>query len=96
MFSGFPLFAVAKLSPFFYIVTLTKNDIQTNGTSMARMCEICGKKPVYGNNISHAHNLTRRRWEPNLQVVRARVNGRTKRMTVCTTCIKSNKVTKVA
>ncbi|MBP1646829.1 MAG: ribosomal protein [Bacteroidetes bacterium] len=63
---------------------------------MARVCEICGKKPVYGNNISHAHNLTRRRWNPNLQEVRARVNGRTKRMTVCTTCIKSNRVTKVA
>jgi large subunit ribosomal protein L28 len=63
---------------------------------MARVCEICGKKPVYGNNISHAHNLTRRRWSPNLQEVRARVDGQTKRMTVCTNCIKSNKVTKVA
>jgi large subunit ribosomal protein L28 len=63
---------------------------------MARICDICGKKPVSGNNISHAHNLTRRRWMPNLQEVRAVVNGRTKRMTVCTTCLKSNRVVKAA
>lgn len=63
---------------------------------MAKICDICGKKPVSGNNISHAHNATRRRWLPNLQEVRANVNGRTKRMTVCTTCIKSNKVLKAA
>ena len=61
---------------------------------MAKVCDICGKKPVSGNNISHAHNLTRRRWLPNLQHVRARVNGRTVRMTVCTNCLKSNKVLK--
>ncbi len=63
---------------------------------MAKVCDICGKTPVSGNNISHAHNLTRRRWLPNLQVVRAKVNGHTKRMTVCTNCIKSNKVLKMA
>ena len=66
------------------------------GDKMARMCDICGKKPISGNNISHAHNLTRRRWMPNLQEVRANVNGRTRRMTVCTNCLKSNKVTKAA
>jgi large subunit ribosomal protein L28 len=63
---------------------------------MARVCDICGKKPVSGNNISHAHNLTRRRWMPNLQEVRASVNGRNKRLTVCTNCLKSNKVVKAA
>jgi large subunit ribosomal protein L28 len=63
---------------------------------MAKVCDICGKGPVSGNNISHAHNRTRRRWLPNLQHVRAKVNGRTKRMTVCTQCIKSNRVVKVA
>jgi large subunit ribosomal protein L28 len=63
---------------------------------MAKVCDICGKKPVTGNNISHAHNLTRRRWEPNLQNVRAKVGGRTKRLRVCTTCIKSNRVMKAA
>ena len=63
---------------------------------MAKVCDICGKKPVTGNNISHAHNLTRRRGEPNLQNVRAKVGGRTKRLRVCTTCIKSNRVMKAA
>jgi len=66
------------------------------GDVMARMCDVCGKKPVSGNNISHAHNLTRRRWMPNLQNVRVLVNGRTKRMTVCTQCLKSNRVLKAA
>lgn len=63
---------------------------------MAKICEICGKKPISGNNISHAHNKTRRRWLPNLQPVRAIVDGKTRRMKVCTTCLKSNKVLKAA
>ena len=42
---------------------------------MARICEICGKGPTAGNNVSHAHNKTRRRWLPNLQRVRALVDG---------------------
>jgi large subunit ribosomal protein L28 len=63
---------------------------------MSKVCDICGKRPVSGNNISHAHNLTRRRWLPNLQNVRAKVGGRTVRMTVCTSCLKSNKVVKAA
>ena len=63
---------------------------------MAKICDICGKRPLSGNNISHAHNRTRRRWVPNLQQVRAQVGGRTKRLTVCTSCLKSNRVQKVA
>lgn len=42
---------------------------------MAKRCDICGKGPIYGNNVSHANNRTRRRWEPNLQKVRAVVSG---------------------
>jgi len=61
---------------------------------MARICEVCGKGPRSGNNISHAHNVTKRRWEVNLRPVRARVNGATKRMRVCTSCLRSGKVTK--
>ncbi len=63
---------------------------------MAKVCNICGKKPVSGNNISHAHNKTRRRWLPNLRSVRAQVEGRVKRMRVCATCIKQGKVLKAA
>jgi large subunit ribosomal protein L28 len=63
---------------------------------MAKVCDICGKKPVSGNNISHAHNKTRRRWLPNLQAVRASVHGKVERLTVCAQCLKSNKVMKAA
>jgi len=61
---------------------------------MAQVCQYCGKGPQFGNNISHAHNVTKRRWNPNLQAVKAVVNGANKRVRVCTSCIKSGKVTK--
>jgi len=61
---------------------------------MSKVCEICGKGPRFGNNVSHAHNLTKRRWNPNLQRVRAVVDGTIRRIRVCTTCLKSGKVQK--
>ncbi len=35
---------------------------------MARVCTVTGKKPLFGNKVSHANNKSRRRWQPNLQV----------------------------
>ena len=61
---------------------------------MARTCEICGKGPQFGNNISHAHNVTKRRWNVNLRPVHARVKGATRKIRVCTNCIRSGKVVK--
>jgi large subunit ribosomal protein L28 len=61
---------------------------------MARRCDVCGKGPVVGNQISHAHNVSKRRWLPNLQSVRALVSGRTRRLRVCTRCLRSDKVAK--
>ena len=61
---------------------------------MARVCEVCSKGPRFGNNVSHAHNVTRKIWYPNLQRVRARVKGTVKRIRVCTRCIRSGKVEK--
>jgi len=61
---------------------------------MAQVCEICGKKPQSGNKISHAHNLTRRRWNVNLRAVHAKVKSGNKRMRVCTSCLRGGKVTK--
>jgi large subunit ribosomal protein L28 len=63
---------------------------------MAQVCELCGKHPTSGNRVSHANNKTKRRWLPNLQRVRARVGQGVRRIHVCTRCIRSGKVTKVA
>jgi large subunit ribosomal protein L28 len=61
---------------------------------MAKRCELCGKGPLYGHRVSHAHNLTNRRWEPNLQRLRVQTAGGAKRMRVCTSCIRSGRVQK--
>ncbi|MEK7773292.1 MAG: 50S ribosomal protein L28 [Deltaproteobacteria bacterium] len=63
---------------------------------MAATCEVCGKGPVYGNNVSHANNKTRRRWNPNLQKVRAVLRGGVKKIRVCSRCLRSGAVTKAA
>jgi len=63
---------------------------------MAKRCEICGKGPAFGHNVSHAHNVTRRRFEANIQRVKAVINGGVKRIRVCTRCLRSNKIVKAA
>jgi large subunit ribosomal protein L28 len=62
---------------------------------MARVCEVCGKKTIFGHNVSHAHNVTNRRWQPNLQRVRVRLpGGGSQRKRVCTRCLRSGAVQK--
>jgi large subunit ribosomal protein L28 len=61
---------------------------------LAKHCEICGKVGMVGSNISHAHNVTKRRWEPNLQRVKAKVGKEVKKLWVCTRCIRSGKIEK--
>ena len=61
---------------------------------MARRCDICDRGTVSGHNISHAHNVTNRTWKPNLQRMRAVVDGTTRRIWVCTRCLRSGKVQK--
>jgi large subunit ribosomal protein L28 len=51
---------------------------------------------MYGHAVSHAHNLSKRVWNPNLQRVRALVDGRVKNIDVCTRCLRGNKVQKAA
>ncbi|MDP8225471.1 MAG: 50S ribosomal protein L28 [Candidatus Lernaella stagnicola] len=64
---------------------------------MARVCEICGKGRQVGYSISHAHNKRKKVWLPNVQRVRTLTkNGETKRVWVCTRCIRSGKVQKPA
>ena len=59
---------------------------------MANVCEICAKGEVAGMNVSHSHLTTKRSWKPNIQRVRAVVNGEVKRVNVCTRCLRSGKV----
>src|SRR2546425_1010222 len=67
---------------------------QQSEVRMAKRCEICGKGPVVGRTVSHAHNVGPRRFEPNLQTVRALVNGPARGIRVCTRCLRAGRVTK--
>ena len=59
---------------------------------MASVCEVCGKGMMSGNNVSHSHVKTKRKWKPNIQRVRALVEGKVKRVNVCTRCLRSGSV----
>ena len=61
---------------------------------MARRCEICGKGTISGNNISHAHNKTKRVFKPNIVKVKTIVGKTKKTIKVCTSCLRSGKVVK--
>lgn len=61
---------------------------------MAKQCAICGKGPRSGNRVSHANNKSKRRFMPNLQTVRARIDGAVKRVRVCSGCLRAGKVEK--
>jgi large subunit ribosomal protein L28 len=62
---------------------------------MARVCEVCGKKTVFGNSVSHAHNVTSRTFLPNLQRVRVHVpGGGNRRVRLCTRCLRNGAVQK--
>ena len=61
---------------------------------MAQRCDICGKGTLWGHSVSHANNATKRRWNPNLQRVRALHEGRVQNIDVCTRCLRSGRVVK--
>jgi large subunit ribosomal protein L28 len=61
---------------------------------MAKKCDICGKGPLVGNNVSHAHNLNKRRWMPNIRKMRIKEGAGTRHAYVCTKCLKSGRVVK--
>jgi large subunit ribosomal protein L28 len=63
---------------------------------MSYVCDLCGKGPVVGNNVSHANNHTKRRWKPNLRRVRALQQGTVRYLRVCTRCLRSGLVVKPA
>jgi large subunit ribosomal protein L28 len=61
---------------------------------LAQRCDICGKGTLWGHSVSHANNATKRRWNPNLQRVRALREGRVQNIDVCTRCLRSGRVVK--
>jgi large subunit ribosomal protein L28 len=63
---------------------------------MAQRCEVCDKGPMFGNNVSHANNKTRRRWNPNLKKLKVVLKGSVKSIKVCTRCLKAGKVAKAS
>ncbi len=63
---------------------------------MAKKCIICGKGPRFGHRISHAHNVTNRCWNPNLQKVHIMLDGKRQHVQVCTRCLRSGKVEKAS
>jgi large subunit ribosomal protein L28 len=76
---------------------IESTSLMRKGFQMAQVCTICGKKPLYGHNVSHANNRTKRRWNINLRRIKARLqSGEIRRIRVCTSCIKSGRVQKAA
>ncbi len=61
---------------------------------MAKVCEVCGKGVMSGNQVSHSNRHTKSAWNPNIQSVRAMVDGQVKRVNVCTRCLRSGKITR--
>ncbi|MDY4042092.1 MAG: 50S ribosomal protein L28 [Collinsella sp.] len=59
---------------------------------MSKVCEVCGKHPVAGRSISHSHRVTNRQFRPNIQRVYVVENGTRRKMNVCTSCLKAQKV----
>jgi large subunit ribosomal protein L28 len=70
-------------------------DTTVRTTTVAANCDVCGKGPGFGHSISHSHRRTKRRWNPNIQTVRALVGKTPKKLNVCTSCIKAGKVARV-
>lgn len=80
-----------------------------NGAGKMRVCDICGKRPVVGKQITtrglpkrvggigtKITGITKRRFKPNIQKVRTNQNGRTVTMRICTRCLKAGFITKKA
>lgn len=77
-----------------HIVVLLSFLVERKGTTLSNVCDICGKKPQFGFNVSHSHKKTKRRWTPNVHKMRILVGGNPRTARVCSRCLKSGKVQK--
>ena len=57
-------------------------------------CEVCGKELKFGIKVSHSHRRANRTWKPNIRRVKAIVAGTPKTISVCSRCLRSDKVTR--
>jgi large subunit ribosomal protein L28 len=71
-----------------------RSDYHSLERPVASVCDVCGKGPGFGNNVSFSHRRTPRRFNPNIQRRRVKVGQTSKRLNVCTSCIKAGKVTR--
>jgi large subunit ribosomal protein L28 len=62
---------------------------KSDGATTMAMCELCGKKPMFGHNVSHSNRKTNRKFKPNVQRVTVILNGVPKRMRICTRCLRT-------
>ncbi len=62
---------------------------------MGRVCDVCGKGTLYGNQVSHSHKKTKKSWKVNLVSLKALIDGSIKKIRICTRCLRSGKVQKV-
>ncbi len=76
----------------FLVHACVRSMIHMKECTVAANCDVCGKGPSFGHNISHSHRRTKRRWNPNIQRVRALVGKTPKRLNVCAACLKAGKV----
>jgi large subunit ribosomal protein L28 len=53
-------------------------------------CDICGKTPQFGNTVSHSKRHTKRRWEPNIHPAIIMIDGKKKRLNLCTRCLRTH------
>ena len=73
------------------VVSLLWLLISLGGAIMAK-CAICEKGAHFGNNVSHSHRKTPKMWKSNVKSVRVKTEGGSKKMYVCTSCLKSGRV----
>jgi large subunit ribosomal protein L28 len=59
---------------------------------VSAVCDVCGKGPGFGNNVSHSHRRTRRRFNANIQSRRISLGGTKRRIRICTKCLKAGKL----
>ena len=52
-------------------------------------CDLCGKIPQFGHNVSHSKRHTKRRFLPNIHPATVNINGRMKRLNLCTRCLRT-------